>query len=331
MANTKTILKRLLFPVYVLVCGEIIMRVIAGISVIPDIELMVYAKDLTRPAADAALATEHVPGASAMLMGHKMLLNDQGHRSPPLSVPKPANEKRIYFMGTSITLGWGVGQTESFPAVVGELLTKTPKTGRTFATVNAGVANYNTINEAALLRRDLETVKPDAVIMQYYPRDAEANAGKKDNAFLKTSYLAAFLYRHLQGLLATSQGSLADHFKALHRDGNPDWRRTKQTIRDLKALTHRLGIAFAVVLVPELRDPSPTGAYGGVYKDIKAFFAREGIDVIDPGPAIHQQLGDDPKKGWAHPADPHPNAAVHRTMGKKIYEYLISRKGLLSP
>jgi hypothetical protein len=331
MTITKSVLKKILFPVYVLACGEIIMRVIVGVSVIPDIELMVYARDMIRPSAVSGLMTEHVPGASAKLMGHNMTLNDKGHRSSTLTTQKPVGEKRIYFMGTSITLGWGVAQEEAFPAVVQKLLTKnqTNETKRSYAVINAGVANYNILNEAVLFRRDLDVVRPDAVILQYYPRDAEPNTEQKDSAILKTSYLAAFLYRHFQGLLATGQGSLADHFKVLHQDGNPDWERTRQTIRNLKILTERRGIMFAVILIPELRDPSPTGSFAGVYREIKSFFAEEGIDVIDPSPAVWHQLADDPRSGWAHPADPHPNAAVHRTLGRAIYEYFAAWKDIL--
>jgi hypothetical protein len=331
MTNVRGILKVLLYPVYLVACGEIIMRVISGFSVIPDIELLRYAKEMVRPSAVPGLAVEPVPGASAVLMGHRLTLNESGYRSPPLTRPKPASERRVYFMGTSIALGWGVGQNETFAAVAQRLLTENlaPRTKRTYVAVNAGVANYNVLNEVTLFKRDREATRPDAVVMQYFPRDAEPNQERRDNAIVKASYLAAFVYRRLQGLFTTGGESAAEHFKKLHREDNPDWRRTRGAILEMRDLAHRDGTAFAVVLIPDLRDPSPMGPFAPVYESVKAFLAGAKIDVIDPRGLVTRLLGDDPSKGWVHPADPHPNAAVHQAIGRAIYDYLAGREGLL--
>lgn len=321
------IFKKFLFIVYVLVCGELTIRVIASVSIMPVIELLVYARDLTQPSSVPGLSREHVPNATAVLMGKEIRLNARGHRSQDLSNPKPENEHRIYFMGTSITLGWGVGQEETFSAIVERLLTdkRTPGTGLRYVSVNAGVANFNTINEVVLFRKDVDAVQPDTVILQYYLRDAEFNAETRDSELLTYSYLAAFLYQRLRSLWSSHKQSLEDHYRSLHRDGRPEWEQVKQAIRELKTLTDARGLPLAVLLIPDLRDPSADSPMVSIYEDVTKFFTVTGVDVIDPHAAVRAHLGGDFRAGWAHPADPHPNAEIHKILGEAIYNYLTRR------
>ena len=174
------------------------MRVMAWITIIPDIELLNYANKFVRSSSVPGLQFEHVPGARQMLMGRDFWLNEFGHRGPPFPSSKSENERRIYFMGSSITLGWGVDQQEPFAAVTGRLLNKklSPKTNRSYVSINSGVSNFNTSHMAALYTRDIELVHPDATIMQYFIRDVEPESSR-DISLLKFSYFAAFMYKQI--------------------------------------------------------------------------------------------------------------------------------------
>jgi len=256
-----------------------------------------------------------------------MAFNSKGHRSLELENPKPANEDRIYFMGTSIALGWGVGQKENYPAFTGKLLSQelSPKTGRSYVSVNAGVANFNTLKELALFKHDLKLVRPDVVILQYYPRDTENGPERKDSELIKSTYMGAYFYRRILGLISAGEVSLPDHFLNLHQDGDPRWEKTKTAILELKKITASRKLLLAVVIIPELRNPSPDGPYGEVYAKAKAFFKSAKIDVIDPGAEVFRRLKEDPRQGWVHSADPHPNAEIHKIIARKILFYLAKR------
>jgi len=324
MSNVKPVLKKILFVGYLLVCSEIILRVISSFSVIPDIEYLVYAKDRTQKSAVPGLTFEQAANTSGSLMGHKMIFNTRGHRSLELKTPKPANENRVYFMGTSIALGWGVGQEETYPNLTGALLNKklSQKTGQSYVSINAGVANFNTVNELALFKHDLKTVKPDAVILQYYLRDAASGPQREDSEWIKSTYLGAFIYRQYLGLTASSEVSLADYFKNLHKDGEPNWEKTKHAISELKSICAALKLPLAVVIIPELRDPSPDAPYAEIFKTATTFFKKINLKILDPRDEIFKRLAKVPSRGWAHPADPHPNAEIHRIIAENIYIYL---------
>lgn len=321
---TRGLFRKVLFPFYLLLCGEIIMRVIAAVTVIPDIELLVYARDMTRPSAIPGLTSEHVPSAKATLMGRAMTFDGRGNRNPGLTEPKAKNERRLYFMGTSIMLGWGVGDDETLAAGVENRLTaaKSPQTGLRYRSINAGVAGFNIAKEVTLFRHQMAAVKPDAVIMQYYLRDSELGEETTDTALLQYTYLGAFLYQYGRGLRAGEAGSVEDHYRALHRDGQPGWEQTKRAVRQLKALCEQYDIALAVLIIPDMRNPAADGPFAPVYDGVREFFSGLAIPVIDPHNAVRRYVGDAPRKGWVHSADPHPNAAVHGILGRAVYDFL---------
>ena len=301
----------------------------AWITIIPDIELMKYANNLVRNSSEPGLQFEHVPGARQILMGREILFNEFGHRGSPFHSLKPENERRIYFMGSSITLGWGVDQQECFSAIAGRLLNKelSPKTNRSYVSINAGVSNFNTSHMAALYNRDIGLVHPDVTIMQYFIRDIEPQ-GSRDNSLLKFSYFAAFVYKQILGAISSGSTNIREYYGELYKDNNPNWVRTKNAILQVDQMTSKRGTPLAVILIPDLRDPSIDGSYSKYYSTVKNFLIDADIDVIDPREVIDKHLVNSPKKGWVHIGDPHPNAMIHDLIGHVIFDYLASLQAL---
>jgi hypothetical protein len=328
---SKKHLANLLFPFYLLVCGEIIMRVIAAFSLIPDIELLIYARDMTRPSTVAGLRYEHVPNASMELMRRRMTFDGLGNRNSELTNPKAENERRLYFMGTSIMLGWGVGDNETMAADVERRLLerKSPETKLSYRTINAGVAGFNTAKELALLRHQFPRVKPDAVIMQYHLRDSEPEREISDSQFLQYSYLAAYLYQYARGFQAGEATSIKEHYRTLHKDGQAGWEQSKKAVRELQTLSHQEGFQLAVLIIPDLRNPARDGPFQPIYGSIKRFFLELGIAVIDPHEAVENFVGESPQESWVHPSDPHPNANIQRIFGQAVYDFLDRNQGFL--
>jgi acyl-CoA thioesterase-1 len=77
--------------------------------------------------------------------------NEKG--SDPVSqkkgtVPPPADAPLVVFLGDSLTAGYGLGQEEAFPALVGEMLARS---GHPVRIVNAGVSGDTTADGLARL------------------------------------------------------------------------------------------------------------------------------------------------------------------------------------
>ena len=103
-----------LILLYTVLCGEVSIRVISSFVLMYNIEMLNYAKQLKEKSPLPGISHQHRPNTRATLIGVDVSLNSRGHRSAELENPKKPKEKRIHFLGSSITLGWGVPAEEVF-------------------------------------------------------------------------------------------------------------------------------------------------------------------------------------------------------------------------
>jgi hypothetical protein len=111
-------------------------------------EMWKYAVQLKQPVSNPDLGFVHIPNGHAFLMGVDVNINSQGLRDYEYSLAKPPETYRIMTLGDSTTLGWGV----PLEATVPKLLERELNPGRApgidrFEVLNAGVGNYNTVQE----------------------------------------------------------------------------------------------------------------------------------------------------------------------------------------
>jgi hypothetical protein len=316
------LLSGLLAVAYVVVLGEILLRAVGYVTPINDLELLKYARTMKAESAIPGLAFQHEPNTKEKLMGVEFATNALGHRSAALAAPKPADERRIYFAGTSITMGWGVAGQETFPAVVERRLNaeRRPQTQRRYVAMNAGVANYNAAFEVLLLKGQAETAQPDAVVMQYFLRDAEPEP-EPDSIVFKYSAFLAVAYQQVRGFLAGGGASLSERYLKLHEDAN--WRRTVDAIREAKALADARRVPMFIVMIPEPHDLSADSPFVPLYARLAKSFTEMGIKVIDPLPALRAEFGAEPMRAWVSRADPHPNKAAHKVIGDAVFAALV--------
>ena len=329
----KPVWKRVLSGVWTVVgaflVAEVLLRLLSSYFLIYDLEMVKYATDLKVRSPLPGVVHQHRSNAAATLMGVDVSLNSMGHRSPELSVPKPRDERRIHFIGSSILLGWGVPVAQGMVARTAALLNRnmSPRTGRRYVGINAGIGNYNTFYEVELFARQLDRTKPDLVVLQYYINDAEPNPTGRDNPFIMNSQVVALAYLRLKSIGAVGAGSLQEHYKALYHDGQPDWERTKGALAKLKSIADSRGIPVVVLLVPEIHDFSLASPYEEIYRILAKTLARLNIPLINPVGTMREAFGDDPRAAWIARDDPHPSARVHEVLANALYRY-IARVGL---
>jgi hypothetical protein len=96
--------------------------------------------------------------------------NSKGLRDDEESLQSPA----IVVLGDSFTMGWGVDQDKTFPALMERALdTKV---------LNAGVSSFGTARELALLKT-LDLPNNPTIIIQYHSNDHAENLSAKQNNF----------------------------------------------------------------------------------------------------------------------------------------------------
>jgi len=309
------------------VCGEISIRLLSTFFMIYTVEMLDYAKKLKIKSDIPGISHQHRANASAKLMGVEVKLNSLGHRSDELKNPKPRKERRIHVLGSSIALGWGVPVDQGFAGRLQNRLNaeKGARNGLHYQVVNAGIGNYNAFYAIELFKRQVDKTDPDALVLQYYVNDAEANPRGENYAILKYSLLAAFVYQNVKTLMAVSTKTLDQHYRDLYADGAPGWENAKASIRWLKAIADKRRIRLYIFLVPELHDLSEDGPYPPIYRTLDETFKQMGIPMINPLPRFQATFGKDPSKSWVDRNDPHPNAAAHRILADALYEYLAPR------
>lgn len=88
-------------------------------------------------------------------------LDTWGYRNPDRPVERRAGQRRILVAGDSFVFGLKVSREEALPARLETLLPRTE-------VWNLGLPSYTTVQEAAVLRREVPRLRPDAVILAFF-------------------------------------------------------------------------------------------------------------------------------------------------------------------
>ena len=91
-------------------------------------------------------------------------INNIGFRGADVNLEKEPGVSRILMLGDSFTFGAGVGDDETFSAVLEEILNNASGSGK-FEVLNLGVESYSPVLEYILLKRNIARLDPDIIIM----------------------------------------------------------------------------------------------------------------------------------------------------------------------
>ena len=304
---------------------EIAIRVISSYQNIYNIEMMKYAQTLKIPDPLKQNSHVHRPNASALLMGAVVETNSLGDRGPELSTNRSALHRRVFVVGSSMTMGWGVPYEKVFTTQVQQKLNEHFQGKAEFEFVNAGVGNYNTYNQYILYQRQIDQVKPNMVILHYYVSDARPNPNYSNNLFFKYSYLASYLYTRIREY-SFNKVSLFDYYKDLYTSNNAQWMKTLEYIRSMKEIADKNKIPFLVVMQPELHNLQKGSPYIDLYTSIENDFLKSGITTLNPYSEFQSTFAGRESDVWIQYDDPHMNAEGHTVLANILFNYFVSKE-----
>jgi hypothetical protein len=126
---------------------------------------------------DAANVANHLPGdflmfalkpnVSRRIFGQPFTTNPQGFRDGPFSVEKPPGTFRVVVLGSSIDMGWGVGDGEPYVDLLESWLNDHAKVigiPRRFEVLNFAVAAYSPMQRLEVYLRKAAAYHPDLVL-----------------------------------------------------------------------------------------------------------------------------------------------------------------------
>jgi hypothetical protein len=303
---------------------ELAVRLVFHRSLDFSMEMWKYAIQLKQPVPNERLSFVHIPNRSALLMGVQVSTNSHGLRDREYPEAKPADTFRIVMLGDSTTLGWGVPFDQTIPKILERELNRRGIPGyRNCEVLNAGVGNYDTVQEVEHYRTYDWAFHPDLVILDYFINDAEPVPVEHHAPLLGSSYLVAFAVSRYDALLqfAGLRPKWNEYYADLYADGRPGLRAAEEALSDLDRMTQTQGIKFLVTMIPELHQISGEYPFAREQQKIKDALAAQRVAVID---LIDGLRGQGPESTlWATPTDPHPNGKANALIVAQILPWIL--------
>lgn len=309
-----------------LLAGELAVRAISSYTLIYNLEMVKYAKELKTRDPEGLVSHIHKSNAAARLMGVDIRLNSLGNRSPELSAKKAPGEYRALVIGSSVTMGWGVPAEKVFTAIAEKKLNADPTSGRHISIINAGIGNYNLQAQYQLFKRQFSKLDPDAVVLHYFLPDARPQELNVNNWVLQNSFLADYFYNALSatGLKFETGHGVLDFYRELYRDGSQPWLETIATVRKLREDLQASHRKFAIIIFPDLHDLSANSPYLEIYQKIQFEFEKLGVPVKSWVPEFQKTFGGHETDAWVQRDDPHLNSKGHELMAEEFYNFLVN-------
>ena len=316
-ASKKFLLRGLLFSMSLAVClggAELLLRVKNSSMKNYDIEMWRYARTLKQRSSDPILGHEHVRSSSAILQSVEIRTNELGMRGGP--IPPPSGERRILFLGSSVTLGWGVAEEDT---TTGQLQKMFAIKGENAVVFNGGIGNYNACRYVELFLTQLAESKPTDIVVHAFVRDAEILEAGGGNWLLQNSQLAVVASAAIQRQRASiASGTLADHYRKYYEPNSPGLLAAKDALRKLGEYARKHNIRLYMAMTPDIHNLQ-NYPLGFVHEAMQAIAKELGYRYLDLLPAFADIKAEDV---WAMPGDPHPNSLGHRKMAEMIYPFL---------
>ncbi len=277
-----------------------------------DIEMWRYAKELKIPSHNPAIGHEHLKNASSILQSVEIRTNSLGMRGGEVDL-SAAPHRRILFLGSSITLGWGVSENDTVSQKVESLLKADDPN---VEVLNGGIGNFNAARYVALFLEQYKVVKPTDIVVHFFLRDAEAlEQSRQGNWLLRNSQFAAIAWMAFQHKIgAVGSKNLINHYQDVFEEHAPGFLAMKMALAELAQYANQHGIRIYLAMIPDVHNLTsyPFKAQHTIMSRVAEEFGYQFIDLY---PSLAQQT---PETIWAMPGDPHPNALGHAIMASDI-------------
>jgi lysophospholipase L1-like esterase len=280
-----------------------------------DIEMWRYARELKVRSDIELLGHEHIPSKSAILQSVNIRINEKGLRGPPISQYNK-NKRRILFLGSSVTLGWGVKENETVTERIQEMFRND---GQDVDVLNAGIGNYNTVRYVERFKKRLLDLNPTDIVVHYFVRDAVSLEAGGGNTLLRNSQLAVTIWIAINRFLSSdSSVSLEKYYLQVYSPKAEEFIKMRHALNSLAIYCKKKNIRIYLVMTPDFHDLVDY-KFNFIHRQIKDLSVEADYQFVDLLPAMKNLT---PKQIWSMPGDPHPNGNGHKIMAEVIYPIL---------
>ncbi len=302
-----------------LVAIELFVRLIVDDGMQYDLEMWKYARDLKRISDDPLIGHQHQPSHRAKLMGVDFQTNSKGLRDREIPYAKTPEKLRVLMLGDSLTVGWGVAVEDTFPKRVERMYAANSVD---VEVINAGVGNYNTIQEVEYFLTEGHKYEPDVVVLNYFINDAEPVPEHHKPSLLEETCLACvFTVGRIDTFarMVKTKQNWSDYYLSLYEDGKATgWLDARENIRKLAEYCRTNGVRLLIANLPELHDVKnyPFQKVTDLVREAANAYRAEFVDLL---PLFEDQ---DSPRLWVSASDPHPNALAHSLIAQGLFKAL---------
>jgi hypothetical protein len=276
-----------------------------------NIEMWKYTKELKVKSDNTKLGFYHKPSSEAILQSVKIRINNYGLRGKDITKEKTV-DRRILFLGSSATFGWGVEEENTMTSILDK------KLGKNIEILNSGVGNYNSVRYVELFFTKLKELNPSDIVVHFFLNDAEDLHVPNTNWFLRNSQVAVLIWNTLNNLI-NQDDSLINYYDKLYDENYIGYKNMIKSLDKLAKYAKENNIRLYLTLQPDLHylhDVKLNKYYKkveeiAISKEFKFLNLQDGF-----GPSIKSE------DLWIMPTDAHPNILGHKLMAEEIYPFL---------
>jgi lysophospholipase L1-like esterase len=314
-----------LFPILATAVGlivaalalEVVVRLVLDDGMQYDLEMSKYALELKQVSTDPLLGHAHAPNRHATLMGVDFRTNSRGLRDREFAYDREPGTFRILMLGDSMTVGWGVRAEATFSKRIEAMYREG---GIAAEVINAGVGNYNTVQEIEYFLTEGHRYRPDLVVLNFYPNDAEPVPVSRPPPTLLRVCRSCVLIAGALDTLARKyfdERDWAQYYLSLYSDGTGrGWLDARESIRKLVEYCKANDIRALIAILPDLHDVQHYRLQ--LVSDlVQAAAAEFDIPFVDVLPHLQAY---DSSALWVTAPDPHANALAHAVIAQALFD-----------
>ena len=152
-------------------CIEFFLIIKAKFIINYDTEMWKYSKLLKTKSDNKLINHIHIKNKKAILQNVNIKINSLGLRGNEKDISEWNNaHNKILFIGSSITLGWGVEEAKTITKKLEHNLNSHQK--NSWKILNGGVGNYNTQRYVVNYFDNYKKLKPNIIVIQYFLNDS---------------------------------------------------------------------------------------------------------------------------------------------------------------
>lgn len=278
------------------------------------------------------------PGVTRTAFGKPFRTNGLGLRDRDYSFEKPPGTFRIAVLGSSIDMGWGVADDETYENLLEDWLNlRATRFGidRRFEVLNFGMAAYSPVHRRESFRRKASRVDVDLVVFSATMLDPRLTQIHlcgllQDRADLSNGYeyireAAIRAGITLDDLKLAPDGSLLAKKIVKDKVDTQIWPVIDATLGALVEDCRTAGVPLMAILVPRAGESDAPEERGQDVAHYAGLIARHGIVAID---LTHAFDDEEPDEVSVAPGDDHPNARGHKLLFRALARAIVEDDAL---